>query len=421
LHWLRSFSSSPSLRATFFLVIGGAGFAAANVLLARVLPPDEFGRVSLCLAIMQLGLTLGPLGLEVSINRRQLGASKTLLVGSLASGSVIGVVLAVVASHLYLLSGGLAFWLGVAAAAASINRVGGAFLQAQHRLGASLFLAQVHNYILLFVVPVVVLLGSNDSTLVVALVALGYVATAFAGWLWSLRLKVSRPLPGLGALLVESLAGLGIVLAVQVLWQLERLVVPRMLSMADLGVYAVVASIAGSPFRMIQIGIGYTLLPGLRSCRDLRQVRSLLWREGRMVGAAITASVVVVPGLTLVIAERFLHGRYEITGMLLAAVVITGLVKVWQAVASAAVQAFSTTTDMFALTVVSWLGVLAGVGGAVYGSRFGLPGLVFGVGLAWLIVSMAGSMLAVRGIRRWHQTQTAPIEARQPPAALNQD
>mgnify|MGYP001329804381 CR=1 FL=1 len=81
MHWLRSFFSSPSLRATFFLVIGGAGFAAANVLLARVLSPDEFGRVSLCLAIMQLGLTLGPLGLEVSINRRQLGASKTLLVG----------------------------------------------------------------------------------------------------------------------------------------------------------------------------------------------------------------------------------------------------------------------------------------------------------------------------------------------------
>jgi O-antigen/teichoic acid export membrane protein len=398
---LRALLNSPSLRAASFLILGGAGFAAANILLARELPAEEFGQVSLALALMQIGLTLGPLGLEVTINRRGLGASKALLAWSLVAGSIIGAALAAAAAQFYVLTAGLAFWLGVSAAASGVNRVGGAFLQARQQLGASLLLGQVHNYLLLCAVPVVILLDSRDATLVIAFVATGYVFTSVVGW--SIAWPAGGPAadPELGLLLRESLAGLGIVLAMQVLWQIERLVIPRTLSMTDLGAYALVAATAGSPFRMVQIGIGHTLPPRLRACRNLPEIKSLLLREGKVVGLAVAASVVLVPWLTLWIAQGFLDGRYEVTGVLLVAVVATGLIKVWQSIASAVVQSLAPTGSLIALTVCSWTGVLAGVGCAVYGAQFGLAGVVFGAGVAWFVAGIAASVLAVRTLRRW--------------------
>ena len=58
---------------------GGTGFALGNLLLARLLPESEYGYLSLSLSFVQLGHALGPLGLEIIINRRRLAPSPALL------------------------------------------------------------------------------------------------------------------------------------------------------------------------------------------------------------------------------------------------------------------------------------------------------------------------------------------------------
>jgi hypothetical protein len=384
-----------------YLASGGVGFALANVLLARAMSADAYGEVSLALSLVQLGASLGTLGLEITINRRSLATSRRLLAWALVSSSIVAAGVGGSAFVLYRISTGLMIALAIAAAAASVNRVGVAFLQSQERFNLALNLLQVPNYVLLAVVPVVYLLESDSSILVVAIVALGWAGIAVTGWSSAWRHEASPSEHPIGSLLTDALAGLGISVGVQFLWQLERLVIPDVLSMAELGTFSVVASVAGSPFRMIQIGIGQTLLPGLRACRNRQEVGRLLRHEGRVIAVTVGLSIVIAPAATMLISRYLLQGRYDITLALVALVVVTGLIKVWQGFASAVAQAFTSTAMLFRLTVLTWIGAAAGIWCAVEGVRFGLIGVVAGVGIGWLAVGLGATGLAISGLRAW--------------------
>lgn len=399
---------SPALRAAAMLMAGGFGFAAANILLARLLASSEFGALSLFLALIQLSLTLGPFGLDLAINRHRLDASGELRNWGLATSVATGLLIAIAAMALYDVDVVMAACLLVAGIASSFNRFGSSLLQAQQRFGFSLFLGQVHNYILLLAVPILWALGTDRALPIMAMIVLSYLVTSIVGWFAASKTRLREgPSPALRNFLKESLAGFGILLATQVLWQLERLVIPRTLSMEDLATFAVVAAIAGSPFRMLQIGIGHTLLPGLRGCHDRQDVRRLMKREGAIVFGASTASVLAVVIVTPFIAEHFLMGRYDIGWALLIAVIVTGLVKVVNGFVSAIVQAFGSTVALAKFNVLTWLGLIAGVACATYGARYGVTGVVYGVGVAWVAMSLVAWVLALAALKEWDRSPHA--------------
>lgn len=393
---------SPALRAAMMLMAGGFGFAVANILLAKVLASSEFGSLSLFLALVQLTLTLGPFGLDLSINRHRLDASRELRNWGLTTSSASALLITGAAALLYGLEGAMIACLIVAGTASSFNRFGTALLQTQQRFGFSLLLGQIHNYVLLLAVPVLWALGSHEALPIAVMIAISYLVTSTIGWFASskVRLTEGEP-PPLRNFVRESIAGFGILLATQVLWQLERLVIPRTLTMEDLATFAVVAAIAGSPFRMLQIGVGHTLLPGLRACRTRDDVRRLMRHEGAIVFGAAAASVLAVFIVTPFIADHFLAGRYDISWALLIAVVATGLVKVLNGFVSAIVQAFGSTAALAKFNVLTWIGLAAGAVCAGYGARFGVTGVVYGVGVAWFAMSLAALVLAASALRGW--------------------
>jgi O-antigen/teichoic acid export membrane protein len=393
---------SPALRATTMLMAGGLGFAIANLLLARVLEPAEFGTLSLFLALIQLTLTLGPFGLDLAINRHRLEATPTLRMWGIMTSAISALSIAAIAWGLYRIEWPLLACLLLAGAASSFNRFGTAVLQTQQRFGYSLLLGQVHNYVLLLGVPVLWLLGSSQALPIALMILVSYAVTSTLGWRASAksRLHSNERIP-LRSVMRESIAGFGILLATQVLWQLERLVIPNHLTLHDLATFAVVAAVAGSPFRMLQIGVGHTLLPGLRNCVNAKDVTRLMRREGAIVFAAASAAIVGIFLLMPFVTEQFLKGRYEITSALLVAVVVTGLVKVCNGFVTAIVQAFGSTSALAQFNFLSWLGLLAGVGCASYGARFGVTGVVYGVGVAWLIMTLAAFGIAVDALRTW--------------------
>lgn len=384
------------------LMAGGFGFAIANILLARVLASSEFGALSLFLALIQLGLTLGPFGLDLSINRHRLDASPELRKWGLTTSTLSGLIISLAAWALYGVEVAMLACIFVAAVASSFNRFGTAILQTQQRFGFSLLLGQVHNYVLLLAVPLLWSIDSNEALPIAMMIAISYLITSTIGWRTSskLRLGSSEP-PRLRSFVRESIAGFGILLATQVLWQLERLVIPRTLSMEDLATFAVVAAIAGSPFRMLQIGVGHTLLPGLRACRSRHDVNRLMKHEGTILFGATAASVLAVLIVTPWIADRFLMGRYDISTALLVAVIVTGLVKVCNGFVSAIVQAFGSTAALAKFNVMTWAGLIAGVACAAYGARYGVVGVVYGVGVAWCAMTVAAAVLAVLSLRAW--------------------
>ena len=66
---LRLLQKSTALRAAVGFGLGGVGFALGNLLLARALPPAAFGVFTLFLALVQMGASLAPIGLQGQVNR----------------------------------------------------------------------------------------------------------------------------------------------------------------------------------------------------------------------------------------------------------------------------------------------------------------------------------------------------------------
>ena len=68
-------------------------------------------------------------------------------------------------------------------------------------------------------------------------------------------------------------------LAIIILATLERLSIPNLLGEKELATFAVLAAISGAPFKILQTGVRFTLLPRLRITQDKAEVRRILAHE----------------------------------------------------------------------------------------------------------------------------------------------
>src|SRR6185436_7101435 len=96
---LRLLHKSTALRAAVGFGLGGVGFALGNLLLARALPPAQFGVFTLFLALVQMGASLAPIGLQGQVNRhptRAVSPARLLL-----TSAIVGATTAAVAAVVY--------------------------------------------------------------------------------------------------------------------------------------------------------------------------------------------------------------------------------------------------------------------------------------------------------------------------------
>jgi O-antigen/teichoic acid export membrane protein len=396
-------TGSPALRATLTLGLGGVGFALAMLLLARVLTAADFGVVSLFLALNQVGMSFGPLGLETIIVRHAMEARPRLVVRGAATGLGVGLGVATFAVIVYRLEATVAACLAASIAAGSATRVSAALDQLRLEFRRSLFAMQVHNYVLLGIVPVLVALDALRPTPVVAIVTAGYVATAIVGWLRSATATHGPPRPSENRrdAMRDSRASVGLALSSQLMSQLERLIIPRALSMDALGSYSTLAAVAASPFRMLSIGAGYTLLPRLRASTDSNSAGRLLVREAIVIGIATTISSAAVLLATPWLLRHVLHGKYELSYGLLLAITVIGCVRVWERLAAAVITALGSSRDLASLTAIGWCAIGVGTAAAWILRSQGLLGVVLGTGLGWLCAALAVTWLAARAFQSW--------------------
>lgn len=388
------------MRAVVIFAAGGFGFAAGNIVLAMVMPPADFGLVALALALNQFSLTIGTLGMEVIVNRHRPRIDGTFTAYLLVAATTTSAIVAGLAGYYYQLSMPLMLFLFVMVVASTTNRVMAAVFQEDRRIGGSLFLLQIHNYTLLIAAGGVVLLPRAGAALIVGVVALGYVCTASWGW-WHVRQNMSaeRQPVSVRLLLSEGAAIVGLGAAVQALFQFERLAIPKIGSMEMLATYAVLAAIAGSPYRMIQLGNSYTLLPTLRAATDRNGARAVLRNESITAAvAAAASSVLVIVGAPLVF-HFLLHDKYVIGWQLLAVMIAIGLARVWEGFSSTVVAALGTATRMAQLSLVSWISLAIALAGAIGGRTYGLLGILCGMQLAWLTLAGAGTWLALHSFK----------------------
>jgi len=388
---LRLLQKSTALRAAVGFGLGGVGFALGNLLLARALPPAEFGVFTLFLALVQMGASLGPIGLQGQVNRdptRRVSPTRLLLTSAIVGGAI-----AAVASVLYGLEPALVVALFVSVVAGGCTLVASAVFQSRLRFAAALGLSQSFALVLLAIGAGAVVAGGAPLWLLGALVAGQYVLLSIVGWgiLGLRRLQGSAE----GHSLWEGLSLLGITAAALLLMQLERLLAPRLLSLEDLARFAVVATLVGSPFRMLQMGAGYTLLPRLRAATTPQARWRLIRHEALAVALIGGAGGIVLLSAAPWIAEHLLAGKYELSTGLMLAALVSGVAKLADAIATTMVWALANARQLAMLNWVSWACAALGVALGWLGARWGLLGLMYGVTAAWVCRGAVSGALAV--------------------------
>src|SRR5262249_39918178 len=152
-------------------------------------------------------------------------------------------------------------------------------------------------------------------------------------------------------------------------------------------------------FRVLQMGVGYALIPRLRAATGIVQRRRLVRYDVLLVtGLMILGALAVVVAVPLV-KHFLLHGKYDLRAHLVLAVVLSGVAKVLTAFAKALVAGLALPEEVNTVNLVGWLSVAVAILAAVLGSHWGLAGVIYGVGLGWLMRALGAFRICARHLR----------------------
>jgi O-antigen/teichoic acid export membrane protein len=391
---------SPTVRSMVVYALSGIGFAGSNLILARALPTEQYAVFTLVIALGNLGYALAPAGLDGLVTRRHLEAGPRLFSSALVASILIGLAFGVVGMESYGLSAPLAFLLFVSSTAGGLMIVAGARFQSEQRFGQSLLLGQSPNIVLLIAAVVSLIAHETGAWLPVLISTIGFIVAAWIGWALLARERRERHNPAETPFSwSEALAFAGVNASGLVLIQLERLVIPHVLPLADLALYGVLGAIAGSLYRVMQMGVGFSLLPRLRATSTVLERRRLVAHEAKLVGAMVVVGSLAVWFGTPLVERYLLAGKYHLPNSLLLAAIVSGIGKIANAFSKATASAVADPRELSLVNLTGWVSVALAVAGAFVGARWGLTGLIYGVAIGWFLRAAIAFVLIGRHLR----------------------
>ncbi len=377
--------------------VSGAGFAAGNLMLARSMPSAQYGQFALLIALLNLWHRVAPLGLDGMVNRHPVELSPALL-GRLYAAAIPVTALVVLGSgYGYDLDHEELLVLAVGILAGATSYMGAALLQARHRFLPAALVDHATDFTVLLAGAVSLLVFFATPSRPFGLVVAGHlvVAPLVLARIWS---APARSPTSASFSWKESLSYAGFVAGALALQQLDRLVIPRLLSFEALATFSVLAMLVIAPFHILQLAVQHTLLPRLRHASDVAARRSLLRSEAlTLFGLGIPAGVVAILAVPPV-ADFLLAGKYDLSRDLVLAAVVGGLLRVATGLARTTAAALGTTAELARLNILAWLAVAIGTGGAAIGSRFGLQGAIYGTSLGWATLVLAAAFVSARHV-----------------------
>lgn len=408
---------SGILRAAAVYGGAGVGFALANLLMARVLEPVEYGTVALVVAIFNFTIPSAPLGADGIVLRRRLPLSQSLLARALFSALVMAGIVLVTSILLYDLAVTMALLLFLGVAAGGVGVVSAAYFQSTSRKGLALLISQGQNVVLLAFVVLLIATGMHSAYVPIT----GMVAFYFVGavLLWMAGLGERRSDVNVEAAAErfptrEALSYAGVVGAAYGLVQAERLVLPGLLGLEALAVFGVLAAVVGSAFRVLLLAVGFTLVPDLRRAATVQDRRRVIRREALAVGAVVCVATVALWFLTPVIVRFFVGDKYVLGPALIAASIVAGWFKVMSAFGRASVSSLAGARTLSRFNIACWVSVCMSLLGAVLGRPWGLTGVVWGLSAGWLSLTLSAAYYAAPYFRLSDAEHDIAAPARMP-------
>ena len=386
---------SPAIKAASVFALGGAAFALANLLLARNLSMQDYGQFALILAILNLGIPLGPIGLDAAVLRHRPGPDKRLLRVSIVVGMLTGALIAIAARLVYSLDVIIVSVLGVAIMAGSVTRLSASVYQSEKRFSTSLWLIQSQNITLISAALAAGLFAAITPAVVFALFTTHWIVVAIAGWVLLIYVSKIGTSDRWEIPWREIPALFGYIVTVQLVAQLDKLMLPKVLDIESLATFGVLSALVFAPFKMFQAGVGFTLIPGLRTAETARDRTRTMLHEAKttmmVIALGIASGFFIAPW----VARMFLEGKYELDNMLIGAAVFAGSARVIVMFVSSVVTALGSQAQLHLLNRGSWLALLLSVIGAWWGAQWGLPGFIAGFALGSVFrVALASDIAA---------------------------
>ncbi len=387
---------SPAIKAASVFALGGAAFALANLVLARNLSMQDYGQFALILAILNLGIPLGPIGLDAAILRHRPGPDKKLLRVSIVVGVLIGVLMAIGARLAYSLDLTVVSLLGIAIMAGSITRVSASVYQSENRFSVSLWLIQSQNITLITAALVAGLVAAFTPTTVFALFTAHWVLAALAGWALLIYFSKIETKDRWEIPWREIPALFGYIITVQLAAQLDKLMLPKVLDIESLATFGVLSALVLAPYKVFQAGVGFTLIPGLRTAETKSERTRTILHEAKTTMLVIALGIVSGFFIAPLVAEIFLAGKYDLGNRLVGAAVFAGTARVLVMFVSSVVTALGSQKQLALLNRGSWLALLLSIIGGWWGAQWGLPGFIAGFALGSLFRVALASEIAVK-------------------------
>jgi O-antigen/teichoic acid export membrane protein len=395
---LSALYKSASLRAAAVLGLGGLAFTLGNLIFARILPTEQYGVVSLVVGIVAVAGLAAPLGLDLVMGRRGLLLDSRLRRAIACIASLMGLGTVAVSALCYHPGPEILVCIFVATVASGLIQASAAYFQGQRQFGPATWIVQVSNWTLLLAALLTAALGSNTAVTACGLIAL---TTAVGGALaWIVAGSRRAQQPSARALMREALPLVSIHVSNSVFLQLERLLLAPLAGVQALALFGVVAALVASPFRMLQMSVLFTLIPSLRHASDVEERRRLLRREMLLVAAVIGAGSVVIWYVAPPLAHWFLAGRYDLSGALMCAALVSGALKLCSAFATGTVIALSEERGLRILSLVSWGTIGVSIVAAIAAVPWGLVGVLYGISAGWLVRSAIAAWMAMPYLRR---------------------
>ena len=405
---LKAFFRSASLRTAAAMGVGGVGFSLGSLLLARLLPTEEYGLVSLFLGIVAVAGLTAPLGLDQVVARRGISLDARWRRAALGACVLTALAAAALAALVYHLSLALVADVALGTLALGVAQSAGGHFQGQQRLRAAVWVVQLLNGALALVAILDVGFGLATASEVCLLIAAAAVFGAIA--IWSLVRHQQgvgeRPQPW--GVRREAMSLLTVQACSAGFMQLERLLLGPIVGLHELAVYSVLAALVSSPFRLLQAAVQFTLIPTLRVSGDARARRAKVVREAALVFVTVAAGSVAIWLLAPPLARWLTAGRYALSHALIAATLVSGFLKVLSGFTTAVVVSCGEERRLRILSFGCWGSIGISVAGAFLTGPWGLVAVLYGISAGWLVRILFTGWLALPFLRQTREGESRP-------------
>jgi O-antigen/teichoic acid export membrane protein len=395
----RALWENRTLRATAAFALSGMAFALGNLLMARTMPINDFGRVALEIALLNLFSVIAPLGLDQVLLRRQDDASVGLFGRVLLVNGVVAFAVGFASNRFYHLPPFEAGMMAVAIVAGGVSCVASAGMRAQNRDGMPLVMVFGTNSLILLCGIEGFLSGTVSVDQVLAVVAIGNLIISSIAWIiFPLGNRAPRT-PSAPIRWTESISLLGLVAVGALAIQLERLIIPKTLDSEALAIFAVLSSVATFPFRLVTSGAGFSLAPQLRLAETFQERKLVVVRELSTIGVLLSITTGVIALFAPLVTSLITGGRYELSEALVLAACLSGAVKVIQSLIRTVVIGCGSHRAIVTLNGIGWAAIVVSILAGIVGARWDLTGLITGMAVGSLICNLPALAIAIRSMR----------------------